>query len=106
LQHCHDWALVNRELFENMRTNPRPPEKLVGRWDEGEFIAINEVTLREVLVAGGYEFDAITRLWLERGWLDYQPGRRKDRVRVRDKPDWYYKINGRALHELDQGESG
>lgn len=93
------WATSNRSQFEGMDDSSYPPRTYLGRWEEGQYIAVFRPIVRRQLQQMGYDPAAIFRSWRERGWLRVQEDRLTFRVRVRGLAQHMVTIDWIAVEE-------
>jgi putative DNA primase/helicase len=77
------WATASQGQFEGKDMPEHPPHTYLGRWQDGEYIAVFTHRARMQLAQMGYSPEAMFRSWRERGWLRVQGDRYTYRMRVR-----------------------
>jgi hypothetical protein len=54
----------------------------LGRYDPGEFVAVSPEWLRKLLAGEGHDYETVVRAWRDRGWLQCEPGKLTQTVRM------------------------
>lgn len=75
------WASAGRTLFEGQEDTARPPATYLGRWDQGQYIAIYPHRARSELTQMGYSPEAVFQSWRDRGWIKTDEGRLTHKMR-------------------------
>jgi hypothetical protein len=77
------WVTANQRLFEGKEDPLHSPYTYLGRWLDGQYIAVFTHEAKAQLTRMGYSPEAILRSWRDRGWLKAQSDRLTYRLRVR-----------------------
>jgi hypothetical protein len=105
--HTVSWAISNRHAFDGQQGTRELSGGLLGRWLQGEYIAIFPHRLQELLERGGFEYEAVLRSWRDRGWLKTTEGNLTGIVRVGDATPRLVVLKWEALDmQTDEDEPG
>ncbi len=117
LRHAFDWATGRqREFYGRHETDSghvqHPSAGWAGRWDDSPqwaYLGFLPPRLKDVLVAGGFEFESTVRNWADRGWLLIN-GSSKTRYRAQiggetTQLPWLIAVRREAIAGLDAGVS-
>jgi hypothetical protein len=117
LRHAFDWATGRQcEFFGRHQTHigdiHYPAAGWAGRWDdspEWSYLGFLPNRLKDLLTAGGFEFDATVRNWRDRGWLLTNGGSvSRYRAQIGDEGmllPWLIAVRRDAIAGLDEGVS-
>ncbi|MEJ7639726.1 MAG: hypothetical protein WKF75_17575 [Singulisphaera sp.] len=116
LRHAFDWATGRQcEFYGRHETHSghtqHPAAGWAGRWDAAQWAYLGFLPnrLRDVLAAGGFEFEATVRNWRDRGWL-LTNGGSTGRFRAQiggeaTQLPWLIAVRREAIAGLDAGVS-
>jgi Cch helix turn helix domain len=91
------WATGSQSLFEGKADPIHPPHTYLGRWEDGQYIAVFSHEARSQLKRMGYSPEATFRSWRDRGWLKVQDDRYTYRLRVRSVPQYMITLDWAAV---------
>ncbi|MFZ5447051.1 MAG: DUF927 domain-containing protein [Thermodesulfobacteriota bacterium] len=102
------WARAHETSFSGRERDGRPSfQGWAGRWDPGEsweYIAFLPHQLKALIKEFGFDFEAVTRSWLDSGWLEVDRGPRKTRqkqIRINGEKTGAYVIRRSAIKALE-----
>ena len=91
------WAFSCQRQFEGKADPDRPPLTYLGRWSEGQYIAVFPHEARSQLERMGYSTEATFRSWRDRGWIRVDQDRFTQRVRFRNDPQHMITLDWEAV---------
>lgn len=109
LRHVMSWVHSHRQEFYANAGSQAPHQGWAGKW---QFDGVNRVQaegfigffphkLDEVLQEGGFEPEAIKRLWYDRNWLKVTPEKRQYRTRVGSDLGYLVAVKREAIEAVE-----
>jgi hypothetical protein len=85
LEYVRSWAAANaRNFFGHPEYDEeRPPSEGLGRWAEGDFVAVYPHRLMRVLRDAGVTYEGTLERWADEGWIEVETVGKKKRYDVK-----------------------